>query len=109
MTTEQIIDGFLSFLAAKKLNHLLPEIVAKLNVKLEEEKETAYVTSAVALTHEESLRLEKFLKKEFSRVLKINSTVDPGILGGLKIVVGDQMINQTLLGKLSAIIQKIEG
>ena len=108
MTSEQIINGFLSFLAAKKLNHLLPEIVSKLSRFVEEQKETAYITSAVSLSSEESFRLAEFLKKEFGRALKVQLTIDPQILGGLKIMVGDQMIDQTVVSKLSSIIEKIE-
>lgn len=109
MTAEQIVDGFLSFLDSRKLDYLLGEIVAKLNDRLEGRKETAYVTSSVALTSQENSQLEGFLKKEFGRNLKIKLKIDPGILGGLKIIVGDQMIDQTVFGKLNAIVEKIEG
>lgn len=108
MNSDEIVNGFLSFLSSKKLIHLLPEIVAKLNYKLEEEKETAYVISSVSLSREESFRLAEFLKKEFGGTLKIKLMIDPQILGGLKIMVGDRMIDQTVLGKLSSIIEKIE-
>lgn len=108
ITPDQIIEGFLSFLSSKKLNHLLPEILNKLNRYYEETKETAYVVSAADLNSEENLRLQEFLKKEFGKVLKIKLTVDPQVLGGLKIIVGDRMIDQTIAAKLSSLVEKIE-
>lgn len=108
MTAQQIVEGFLSFLTSRKLDYLLEEIVVKLKDQLEARQETAYVTSAVVLTSRENIELESFLKKEFGKNLKIELKIDPGILGGLKIIVGDQMIDQTVLGKLSSIVSKIE-
>lgn len=108
MTADQIADGFLSFLTSKKLHHLLPEIVLKLSRFVEKQKETADVTSAIALTPDENSRLEKFLKKEFGVNFRIKLKIDPAVLGGLKIVVGDRMIDQTIAGKLSSILEKIK-
>ena len=108
INADKIANGFLSFLASKKLDYLLPEILNKLNRYAEQLKETAYVTSAVALNTKENDLLEDFLKKEFGRNLTVKLKIDPQILGGLKIIVGDRMIDQTIIGKLSAIVEKIE-
>lgn len=86
----------------------MPEIVEKLNLYLEGQKETAYVTSAVSFTSEESQKLNLFLKKQFGRDLKVKLMIDKTVLGGLKIVVGDSMIDQTIVGKLFSLVEKIE-
>src|SRR3989344_4027544 len=106
INADKIVNGFLSFLASKKLGYLLPEILSKLNRYAEQLKETAHVTSAVALNTKENDLLEDFLKKEFGRNLTVKLKIDPQILGGLKIIVGDRMIVQTIIGKLSAIVEK---
>lgn len=107
INADKIVDGFLSFLASKKLDYLLPEILGKLNRYAEKLKETAYVTSAIRLNAQENAQLENFLKKKFGRTFKVKFIINPQILGGLKIVVGDRMIDQTISGKLFSIIEKI--
>lgn len=103
MQLDEIVNGFLSFLSARKLDYLLPEIVNKLQENLKSREDTAFVTSAVDLSEKEREKLKDFLKREFGRDLKMRILVDPEILGGLKIIVGDRMIDQTVTGRLSLI------
>ncbi len=64
---------------------------------------TARVTSAVPLTAEEQARLRASLGRRFGRELALALTVDPRILGGLIIRVGDVVIDGSLAGKLDAL------
>lgn len=64
---------------------------------------TARVISAVPLTAEEQARLKASLKKRFGRDLALALSVDPGLLGGLSVQVGDQVIDGSLAGKLNAL------
>ena len=63
------------------------------------------------LTQEEvvnTLLTMEWIYKEFGRNLTVKLKIDPQILGGLKIIVGDRMIDQTIAGKLSSLVEKIE-
>ena len=64
---------------------------------------TARVISAVPLTAEEQARLKASLKRRFGRDLDLALSVDPSILGGLTVQVGDQVIDGSLAGKLNAL------
>ncbi len=107
MNIDEIVNGFLEFLKARKLDYLLPEILEKLDQHLESREDTAYVTSAVELREEEKKRLQVYLKKNFGYDLKIKLIVDPEILGGIKIVVGDRLIDQTIAGRLNTLKEEI--
>ncbi len=64
---------------------------------------TARVTSATPLTAEEQGRLKASLKRRFGQELALALTVDPRILGGLVVQVGDVVIDGSLAGKLDAL------
>lgn len=108
MKADEIIDGFISYLKAKKAIGLLPEIVSRLNKIVDLEQNTAQVTSAVVLTEEEVTKLKAFLKKEFGKDLILELNVDPKILGGIKITVGDLMIDRTIASRIDSLVSQIE-
>lgn len=64
---------------------------------------TARVTSAIPLTAAEQDRLKASLKRRFGHELTLALTVDPRILGGLVIRVGDVVIDGSLAGQLNAL------
>lgn len=105
---EDIIDGFINFLTSKGQIGLLPEIVERLNGYLKEEKDFAYVSSVIALTSEEEGQISSFLKNKFGRDFKIKVKIDPKIGGGLIIRVKDQVIDQSLSGKLHSLTEQLK-
>jgi len=64
---------------------------------------TARATSAVPLTAGEQARLKASLHQRFGRDLALALTVDPRILGGLVVQVGDVVVDGSLAGKLDAL------
>ncbi|MBU0492607.1 MAG: ATP synthase F1 subunit delta [Chloroflexi bacterium] len=68
---------------------------------------TARATSAVPLTAEEQARLKTSLKQRFGRDLALALSVDPGILGGIVVQVGDVVIDGSLAGKLDALQEQL--
>ncbi|WP_237200402.1 F0F1 ATP synthase subunit delta [Rothia nasimurium] len=61
----------------------------------------ARVTSATALTAEQIAKLQGSLNKTYGKELKLDITVDPSVLGGLRVQVGDEVIDGTLSTRLS--------
>jgi ATP synthase F1 delta subunit len=62
----------------------------------------ARVISAVPLTEEEKQQVQERLIKRFGGDLEFDFRVDPQILGGLIVKVGDEVIDGSLAGKLAA-------
>jgi len=61
----------------------------------------ATVTSASPLADDQVARLERGLAKQFGRDLRINVVIDPTILGGLRVQVGDDVIDGSVSTRLS--------
>ncbi|MDI9587392.1 MAG: F0F1 ATP synthase subunit delta [Gleimia sp.] len=61
----------------------------------------ARVTSAKPLTDQQLERLEKILETRYKQPIALNATVDPEILGGLHVQVGNDGINATVSSNLA--------
>ncbi|WP_349904202.1 F0F1 ATP synthase subunit delta [Parafrigoribacterium humi] len=60
----------------------------------------ATVTSAVPIAAAQLVRLEKGLAASYGRELRINQVVDPDIIGGLRVQVGDEIIDGSVASRL---------
>lgn len=69
----------------------------------------AHVRSAVALTDEERTTLEGTLRTRFSGDLEIEYEVDPSLIGGVVVRVGDEVIDGSLAGKLASLRERLTG
>jgi len=95
----------LSLMATKRRLFVLPQLVTGLRGLLAEEKGevTAEVTSAKALTKTQAEKLAKTLKAQVGKTVNINATVDEGLIGGLVVKVGSNMIDTSIRSKLNAL------
>lgn len=73
------------------------------------ERTEAEVTSAIPLAAAEQAVLEERLRAKFGSELPIRYRVDPSILGGLVVRVGDRMVDGSLAAKLNQLRQTIAG
>jgi F-type H+-transporting ATPase subunit delta len=62
----------------------------------------AQITSAFALNDEQQSRLVRRLESKYQRKVSVQVSVDPQLIGGVKIVVGDKVLDATVRGKLDA-------
>jgi len=62
----------------------------------------AQITSAFALDDEQQSRLVRRLESKYRRKVSAQVSVDPQLIGGVKIVVGDKVLDATVRGKLDA-------
>ncbi len=98
------VRNFLYVLLREHHLHLLDEIVFELErmIRRGPEVRVARVISAVPLTDEEKQQVQERLIKRFGGDLEFEFRVDPQILGGLIVKVGDEVIDGSLAGKLAA-------
>ena len=66
------------------------------------ERTRARVVSAVPLTGAEKETLQTKLAERFGPDLEFEFAVDPSLIGGIHLRVGDQVIDGTVAGKLAA-------
>ncbi|MFJ8665184.1 F0F1 ATP synthase subunit delta [Streptomyces sp. NPDC093600] len=69
----------------------------------------AVVTSAVPLTDQQKQRLGAVLAKLYGRQMHLNLDVDPTVLGGISVQVGDEVINGTIAERLEEATRRLAG
>jgi len=69
---------------------------------------TAYIKTAVSLTMKEEQELNEGLAEIFGRYFRLDIKVEPELIGGLVIKVGDKTIDRSILGKLNKLEQHIK-
>jgi F-type H+-transporting ATPase subunit delta len=105
MGLSQSFRNLLSLMASKRRLFVLPQLVAALRAMIAEAKGemTAEVTTATALTAEQSDRLGKALSAFAGKDVKIVATVDDALIGGLVVKIGSKMIDSSIRSKLMAL------
>jgi F-type H+-transporting ATPase subunit delta len=71
--------------------------------------EIATVTTAAPLTAAQLDRLVQGLEAQYGRALRVNTIVDPSLLGGVRIQIGDDVIDGSVASRLSSLRQKLAG
>ena len=94
----ELIDEFFSGIAGGKVIILGDESLAGAS---------AEVTSALPLTGDEKSRVEKEVLAKIGPPAAVSFRVDPSILGGLVIRVGDKVLDGSVAGKLETLRQSL--
>lgn len=100
----------ISLLVDRHNEALVPEVVDHFTVMANEAKgiQEATVYSVRALTEEEKAEIENvFKQKSNAKALRINNQIDPTIIGGVKVKVGNTVYDGSLKGKLDRIERQI--
>lgn len=94
---------------AKKLNYLDTIIVKaqKLNLEIAGVNELL-VESAIPLSAAQEKELKTAIEKKYEKTLLIKNIVNPQLIGGLRLYLGDITIDSSILGKIERLKQKIE-
>ena len=69
----------------------------------------ATVTSATAISDAQVERLAAGLSAKYGRNLRINQVVDPGVIGGLRVQVGDDVIDGSVAKRLDDVRLQLAG
>lgn len=99
------VANTLGLMAANRRLFVLPQLLAALRAMIADEKGevTAEVTSAAALTKAQADKLAKTLKASVGKTVKLNTTVDESLIGGLVVKVGSKMIDTSIRSKLASL------
>jgi F-type H+-transporting ATPase subunit delta len=73
------------------------------------ERLVADVVAAVPLTEAQRARLTATLRRLYGRPFRLNVDVDPEVLGGLRVQVGDEVIDGTVLRRLDDARRRLVG
>lgn len=72
-------------------------------------KSVVEVTAAVELGAAHRERLTSILRSSLGRDVQLNVSVDPSVIGGIRIQVGDEVVDGTILGKLDEARRRLVG
>ncbi len=88
---------------------LLPEIRALFEALRDDAEGVAKATieSAMALSPEQTARFTTALEKRFGKRIEATVRVDPALIGGARITVGDTVIDGSVQAKLDAMAQAL--
>ena len=94
--------NFINMLIENGRITLLPEIGAQFHVlkNAQEGAADAEIVSAFAISDAQLKELVATLEKKFGRKLTPSVTVDPALIGGVRVVVGDEVLDSSVRAKL---------
>ncbi len=96
------VNNFIAMLVENRRITLLPEIGAQFAVlkNAQEGAADAQVFSAFDMPAGQLNQLVAILEKKFGRKLNPTVTVDPSLIGGVRVVVGDEVLDTSVRAKL---------
>ena len=96
------VRNLLEALAENHRLALLPAIAEQFEQlkQVEEGVLTADIASAYPLTEAQSAELAATLKAKYGKEIVLKASVDPSLIGGVRILVGDEVIDASVRGKL---------
>jgi len=75
-------------------------------LKREERKYTMYVEAAIPLSTAQLQKMKKIVDKK-SKITRVVTSINPDILGGFKLRIGDEIWDETILGKINQVKEAI--
>jgi F-type H+-transporting ATPase subunit delta len=98
-----------TLLAERRRLDLLPEIALEYDELLKRHRGivTAIVTSAVPLTPDESSALEERLRAMTGATIELEPRIDPGLIGGLTVRIGDRLLDGSVRGRLERLREQL--
>jgi F-type H+-transporting ATPase subunit delta len=111
MGANPLTTQFILLLAAKRRLFILSNIIAAFDAMLAKMKGEmrAEVTSARPLNDAELDQLKQILKSKLEREPRLETHVDPTLLGGLIVKVGSRMIDSSLRTKIDGLRTAMRG
>ncbi|KGN34893.1 ATP synthase subunit delta [Knoellia sinensis KCTC 19936] len=70
---------------------------------------TALVTSVVALDERQQHRLTSALRAIYGKKVTLRSVLDPSVVGGIRVQIGDEVVDGTVLRRLEAVQRDLAG
>lgn len=98
-----IVSGLLKYLSSCRRMHLLPEIISRLQSVLNHQNNVVRVISAVKLSPPDQTEILRRLQDQFHFTDSVDFSVDSTLIGGLKVIIGDQVIDLSVKARLDQI------
>jgi F-type H+-transporting ATPase subunit delta len=101
--------NLLRILALKHRMQLLPSIAAEFEHRVRESRGVleATVTVARPLTADEQEQIRLRLRSLTGNEVEMQTTIDPNVLGGVVVRIGDQVIDASVAGRLERLRQEL--
>ena len=101
---------FLDLLLRKKRMNQFPTVVAEFEALVDQAQgiHRAHVVSATPLEGAERERLHRALERLTSGTIKLETEVDPALLGGALVRIGDRVIDRSARTLLRAMAERLE-
>ena len=100
---------FIDLLLRKKRLHELAEVVVEFEALVERLQgiQRAHVASAVALTESEKRDLHAALERMTGKKIRMDTTVEPDLVGGALVRIGDRVFDRTVRMMLRRIHEQL--
>lgn len=101
---------FVNVLADNQRLDLLPEIAAQFEaLKAEAEKTLdVEITAAVELTDQQVASYAQALRQRFDQDVNVSVDIDPGLVGGAIVRAGDTVIDGSVRGRLTRLVESLQ-
>lgn len=111
MDVEKIMGNFLNLLVEKKRAVILPEVAEEFQAMVDNEKNVSHgtVVSAIELSEELQDKVRAALEKLTGKKVKLTTSVDPSIIGGIIAKVGDLELDGSIRTQLAGLKDSIKG
>ena len=89
---------------------VLPDVLVEFTaLKAELDKEVeAVITSAAALSDAEKTKIQKSLENRYQRIVRLTCQLDPSLMAGLVIKIGDDIIDASVRSKLTRLAEALQ-
>lgn len=105
--TRRLLEQAVRFPRGRTLDRAVDELVELAAAR--RERYVAYVTAPAPLTGRQERRLTAALWRIYGRQVSLQVAVDPELLGGLVVRVNDEVIDGSVLSRLSEVRQRLAG
>ena len=111
MSVDEIMGNFLKLLVQKKRAGILPEIAESYRTMVDEANNVSHgnVISAVELSDDLKANVQAVLEKLTGKKVKLTTSVDPSIVGGIIAKVGDLELDGSIKTQLAGLKDSIKG
>ncbi|MGW1891110.1 F0F1 ATP synthase subunit delta [Streptomyces sp. NPDC002004] len=106
-TTERLVERLVAAPRGRSLEAGL-ESLSKLAAE-RRDRMVAVVTSAVPLSDQQKRRLGDALARLYGRQMHLNLDIDPAVVGGIQVQVGDEIINGSIADRLEDAKRRLAG
>ena len=97
--TERLLRQAVQLVHGRNIEEIVPQLAELAAARRGES--VAHVTAASALSDAQLERLEAVLSRIYDRNMSVQLDIDPDVLGGLRITVGDEVVDGTIASRLA--------